>query len=61
MVERKKTAKIAFFPHVGYKTVKDVVTRLHVAALKSMRPIVTSSTEGDCVVQVCKWLPNETS
>ena len=37
------------FPYGDYKTVKDVVTRLHVAVAKSTKLIVTSSTEEDSV------------
>ena len=49
MVEREVWSNNAIFPHGEYKTVKDVVTRLHVAVAKSTRLIVTSSTEEDSV------------
>ena len=48
MVEREYWSNNAGFPD-EYKTVKDVVTRLHVAVAKSKRLIVTSSTEEDSV------------
>ena len=45
MVEREDWSNNATFPDGEYKTVKDVVTSLHVAVAKSTRPIVTSRTE----------------
>ena len=49
MVEREDWSNNAIFPDGEYKTVKDVVTRLHVVFAKSTRLIVTSSTEEDSV------------
>ena len=49
MVEREDWSNNGTFPDCEYKTVKDVVTRLHVAVAKSTRLIVTSSTEEDSV------------
>ena len=49
LVERDESKSNAFFLDGGYKTVKDVVTRLYVAVAKCTRLIVTSSTEKDSV------------
>ena len=49
MVQCEVLSSCAAFPDSEIKTVKDVITRLHVAIVKSRKPIVTSSTEGDCV------------
>ena len=49
MVERGDWSNNAIFPDGEYKTVKDIVTRLHVAVAKSTRPVVTCSTEEDSV------------
>ena len=45
MLEREDWSNNATFPDGEHKSVKDVVTRLHVAVAKSTRLIVTSSTE----------------
>ena len=47
MVEREDWSNNGTFPDCEYKTVKDVVTRLHIAVAKSTRLVVTSSTEED--------------
>ena len=49
MLKREDWSNNATFPDGDYKTVKAVVTRLHVAVAKSTRPIVTSGTEENCV------------
>ena len=49
MVEREDWSNNATFPDSDNKTVKDVVTRLHVAVAKTTRLIVTSSTGEDSV------------
>ena len=49
MVEREDKSNNASYPDGEIKTVKDVVTSLHVAVAKVTRPIVTSSTDKDCV------------
>ena len=49
MVEREDKSNNATFLDGEYQTVKDVVTRLHVAVAKSTRLIVTSSSEEDSV------------
>ena len=49
MVGCEDWSSFATFPDSENKTVKDVVTRLHVAIVKNRRPIVTSSCEEDCL------------
>ena len=49
IVEREDCSNYATFPDGEYQTVKDIVTRLHVAVAKSTRLIVTSSIEQDSV------------
>ena len=49
MVEREDWSNNATFSECQYKTIEDVVTRLHVAVAERTSPICTSSTEEDCV------------
>ena len=49
MVERADWSNKAIFLGGEYRTVKDVVMRLHVVVARSTRPLVTSSSEEDTV------------
>ena len=47
MVKRADWSNNAFFLDGEYKTVEDVVMRLHVVVARSTRPLVTSNSEED--------------